>query len=178
MANQDVPRGFWPVRHFTGGEIRTHRYKVGGTVYAGDMVELGTAGTVTAAAADNEDNLGVAASYAKTTDADPYVDVYDDPMIVFGGQCSDASFAAIANVGENANILATAGATYSVGYDPYHANLNGYSKMEVGAVAASTASLKILGLIDRPDNAYGLNADVEFLIGEHYMNSAGANQVI
>ena len=42
MANSDWPRGLWPIRSKSGGEIRTTKYTVttGATIYIGDVVEL------------------------------------------------------------------------------------------------------------------------------------------
>ena len=54
MANSDTPRGFWPIRHLTGGTIRQSEYTIA-TGYAtalfkGDIVKLVAGGGIEAAA--------------------------------------------------------------------------------------------------------------------------------
>jgi len=55
MANADTPRGFWPVRHLTGGLIRANEYAILSTlaenIFKGDMVKLVAGGEIQVAAA-------------------------------------------------------------------------------------------------------------------------------
>ena len=57
MANADVPRGFWPIRHLTGGTIRTNEYAIatgyGTNIFKGDVVKLVAGGGIELAAAGN-----------------------------------------------------------------------------------------------------------------------------
>ena len=57
MANKDAAFGFRPVRHLSGGEIRTNEYSIaanyGTAIYHGQCVIAVTAGGVEAAAAGN-----------------------------------------------------------------------------------------------------------------------------
>ena len=52
--------------------------------------------------------------------------------------------------------------------------LSGHELDSSQAAAAGGAQLKILGLIDRPDNVWGEHAEVEVLINEHAYNAAVA----
>ena len=53
--------------------------------------------------------------------------------------------------------------------------MTGQSGFEIsGTMAAGTATCKILGLYESPDNAFGTNAVMEVLINEHLLkDSAG-----
>lgn len=158
MANIDKPVGAYPLRSLSGGEIRTTRYTAGGAIYRGDFVTLANDGRAEAAAAGNT-LLGVAANYASGDGQN--VDVYDDPNTVFSVQ-ADATLAET-NIGNNADILATAAdTTYN------------RSKHELDASDAqtTTAQLRIVGLVDTPGNDWGADNDVEVIINEHYLNSA------
>jgi len=57
MANKDAAFGFRPVRHLSGGELRTNEYKIaanyGTAIYQGQAVIAVTAGGIEAAAAGN-----------------------------------------------------------------------------------------------------------------------------
>ena len=82
--------------------------------------------------------------------------VYDDPSLVFGIQSNGSTVAA--DVGQLADHVATAGD-----------DLTGQSKHELNASdqGTSNSGLRILGKIDRPDNDWGTNVDLEVMIFEH-----------
>jgi len=145
MANQDCPRGFRAVGHMTGGQIRTRKYVVttSSTIYKGDPVIVTSAGTVTpAASTDTTAILGVAAEY-KTTAKD--ILIYDDPNIIYEVQTTDSATTAAASVFTTADMI-----TYAAGN-----STTGLSIMELADSGTSTGQFLIIGLSERPDNAWG-----------------------
>ena len=183
MANVDAPNGAKPVRHLTGGVIRAREWKIIGdgnassNIFTGDFVKLQSSGYITVAAAGNR-LLGVfagckytasdgtpkfakywPASTATLGSADVTAYVYDDPNIVFAIQGDGTD--AFTQVGNLANIVATAGSTTT-----------GQSKMELDTdnIGTGTANLRILGITDDPKNSWGANTEQEVLIHEHELN--------
>ena len=63
MANQDAAFGFRPVRHLTGGQIRTEEANIANNydtaIYTGQVVEAVTAGGVEAATVGDVQQAGV-----------------------------------------------------------------------------------------------------------------------
>ena len=64
MANKDAAFGFKPVRHLTGGQIRTEEYAIanyyhGTSIFSGNVVEAQAAGGIENAAAGDTQQLGV-----------------------------------------------------------------------------------------------------------------------
>ena len=183
MANVDAPNGAKPVRHLTGGVIRAREWKIIGdgnassNIFTGDFVKLQSSGYITVAAAGNRllgvfagckytasDGTPKFAKYwpASTTtlgSADVTAYVYDDPNIVFAIQGDGTD--AFTQVGNLANIVATAGSTTT-----------GQSKMELDTdnIGTGTANLRILGITDDPKNSWGANTEQEVLIHEHELN--------
>ena len=148
MANVDDPRGFIPLH--TGKPVRVRRYAkaTGAAIYQGDLVSLAADGEVDPAANGGGKCLGVAAEYASSTDTE--IAVYDDPDTTFIAQC-DGSFA-LADVGLNADIVATTGSGLTSAHEVQSASL------------ATTVSLplKVIGLSPKPKgNVVGTNAVVE-----------------
>ena len=119
VGNSDRPRGMWPIRHLTGGEIRTNKYGLtagsGQLLTRGDPLERLAAGTVDraeASASSTDTIVGVAAGFsyknasgsyfysdqipaARSSYSEMVAYVWDDPNIVFGIQ-ADGSLAATA----------------------------------------------------------------------------------
>ena len=183
MANVDAPNGAKPVRHLTGGVIRAREWKIIGdgnassNIFTGDFVKLQSSGYITVAAAGDRllgvfagckytasDGTPKFAKYwpASTTtlgSADVTAYVYDDPNIVFAIQGDGTD--AFTQVGNLANVLATAGSTTT-----------GQSKMELDTdnIGTGTANLRILGITDDPKNSWGANTEQEVLIHEHELN--------
>ena len=164
MANIDAPIGFWPIRHLTGGEIRTNRHKVtaSATIYRGDPLKIVTGGTVEVAAADDaEIVVGVAAGFVEAAaSGDFFVEVYDDPNIIFGVQDDASATLTLASVYEAGNFI-----TYAAGNTTTKNSIMELSATDVGA---KDAQLKIIGLIDEPDNTAGDNAKWEVIFNEHF----------
>ena len=179
MANADTPRGFWPLRHLTGGTIRANVYPIA-TGYAtgifrGDMVKLVAGGGIESAAAGNR-VLGVFDGveytdgsgnvvFSKTWPASTAATnikayVYDDPYITFGVQSAGSTVAAdVGNLGDH---VATAGDTNT-----------GNSNFELnGTTSTAYAGFRILGKVDTPDNAWGTNVNLEVQVYEHEFGSS------
>ena len=61
MANKDAAFGFKPVRHLTGGQIRTEEYAIaanhGTSIFSGNVVEAQAAGGIENAAAGDTQQL-------------------------------------------------------------------------------------------------------------------------
>lgn len=158
MANKDNARGFWPTRHLKGGEIRTNRYilTASQTVYPGDLLKWVAAGTVEiAAAADGTIVIGVASEYkAAAATGTTYIQVWDDPDIVYRVQVQTGDTPAAADVFSAGDHLATTGDT-TLKISRQELKLDG------------NAQFVILGLVPEEDNAWGEHADVEVIFGEH-----------
>lgn len=156
MANADFPRGLWPLYHLTGGEIRQKQYVAGGTVYLGDLVTLTSDGLITACSAGTI-AIGVAMNYAVITGV---VLVVDDPMVVFGIQAAydNGGTAAFTNIGNNADIIATTGNTTT---------LISAHELDTNTFNSTTAQLRVIDIINTPDNAWGNHVKLAVLINEH-----------
>ena len=167
MANVDNPVGFYPVKQIGGETFPMHRFIVttGQIVYRGDLLVMLNAGTVSAAAAnDGVKCIGVAAEYV--TDAasagGKEVLVYFSPMTVFGIQCDSGTSVTADLMFHTANHVATTGDTTTK-----------LSKHELDASDLATGSqMRIIGLVDKPGNAWGEHADVEVVLVEHALADA------
>lgn len=171
MANKDRPRGFWPIRHLSGGEIRVGEYTVttGQTIYKGDLVMITAAGTVQSATAGaGTVVIGVAAEYVDDSGGagGKKILVYDDPNIVFGVQCDTGTAPSAADIGATADHVATVGDSTTK-----------QSRHELDASTiggAGNDQLKIIGIVEQIDNSWGEHVDVEVLINEHHYKAAVA----
>lgn len=180
MANLDAPAGARPFRHLSGGMIRASEYKIAsGTssnIFTGDFVKLLATGYIDVASAGNR-ILGVFAGVKYTASdgevvykkyfptgtttlasADVTAYVYDDPNITY--RIQSAGSADFADIGNLADHVAGSGSTTT-----------GQSGHEVsGTTGTGTAGLRILRLIDDPDNSAGTNGELEVAIYEHELN--------
>lgn len=169
MANVDAPRGFWPIRQLTGGEIRTNEYVLttGSTAYRGDLLKVVAAGTVEPSSAnDGVIVVGVAAEYAddSASAGGVKIQVYDDPYIVFGVQADSGTAPTAADIFATANHVAGSGSSTT--------KLSGH---ELDADDIGTgAQLKILGKIENEENTWGEHVDLQVLINEHLYKAAVA----
>ena len=178
MANVDAAFGLAPVRHLSGnGYSRANVYTIASglaeNIFTGDAVILIADGVLTPHTATEVNNIGVFAGVSYTASDGSYVYsqywptgttatnikayVYDDPYTVFKVQ--SAGTIAQTNVGNCADLVAGAGST-ATGQSGFESS---------GTMAAGTATVKILGLYDTPDNAFGANAIIEVLINEHLL---------
>lgn len=182
MANQDAPFGLRPVGHMAGGTpLRMSEYAIPSshptTIYTGDAVKIAgtqdkreidqaaTGDTITGVFAGCEylDSSGrpVWSRYwpaNQTTLSGSSIKawVYDDPRTLFEIQADgDINTSDIrdsiqlSNAGNGDTMTGVSGMTADAG--------------NVGA----TADLKILGLADRPDNAFGNYAVLSVMIATH-----------
>lgn len=180
MPNIDSAYGLRPVRHLTGGCVRTNEYSIASgyatNLFTGDVVQGVADGTIVLAEAGNVDNLGVfwGCSYvdgagnqvfskywpASTTATKIKAFVYDDPDIIFRVQ-SDATGVAAVDVHNGADWEVVAG-DVKVGLSK--------SNLDVSAGLGTTGkALRILRIIDDGENAAGAYADVEVMFNEHVM---------
>jgi hypothetical protein len=179
MANVDSPFGFVPSRHMSGSPIRTNKYTITSglaeNIFNGDLVILTTDGVITPHTATETNNLGVFAGVSYTASDGSYkfseywpsgttgtniiAYVYDDPYIVYKVQ-SDGS-PAQTDLGACADVVADAGST-TTGQSGFQLN---------SSMGSGTASCKIIGLYESPENAFGANAVVEVLINEHILKA-------
>lgn len=145
-----------------GKQVRIRRYvkKSGNAIYPGDAVVATATGDVDIATAGAA-LLGVAMEYrAAASTAD--IAVCDDPEAVFEIQ-SDSGVAA-ADVFLNANITATAGDS---------SLLRSKHDLDVASFATTaTLQLKLLGLSQISDNAYGSFARIKVKINNHVLKGA------
>lgn len=165
MANKDYPRGFFPVRHASGGEIRTRHYilTTGEEVFKGELIKAVAGGTVETAAADiGVAAIGVAAEYMDGTTAGTEVAVYDDPQIVFGVQ-ADGTIAATA-------VFATGNHVAGAGVAATGCSADEFDASDIG----TGAQLEVIGKIERIDNAWGTHCDLEVMFNEHKRKAAVA----
>ena len=179
MANTDAPNGFVPLRHLTGGVVRPQAYPIANaysnSLFSGDLVTLLSDGTV-GIGTNTSNALGVfygvqyidrasgdvkfskvwTASTAIKANTAATAFVYDDPNITYEVQGSGTF--ANANVGELCNVLFTAGET-TFGGSQQEANL--------ATLGTTALPLRILRLVDAPDNAVGADAKLEVVINNH-----------
>ena len=178
MANVDAAFGLTPIRHLSGnGYSRANKYTIASglaeNIFTGDAVILIADGVLTPHTATEVNNIGVFAGVSYTASDGSFVYsqywpsgtvatdiiayVYDDPYTVFKVQ--SAGTTAQTNIGNCADLVAGAGST-----------LTGQSGFEMsGTMSNGTATCKILGVYESPDNALGANAIMEVLINEHLL---------
>jgi hypothetical protein len=151
MANADKPQGLRPY-----GPVKMQISAVAGTrVFPGDAVQLQNDGKVDPVAA-GATIYGVALSYADADGDDVLLSVHPEQQ--YTAQCDGSAINAQTIVGNNVDLLATAGnTTYN------------QSRMELdtSTVAAAAAQLTILGVDRSIDNAFGEFVDVIVRINEH-----------
>jgi hypothetical protein len=186
MANTSRINGLRPVFHMGGGELKTRKYFIpstdGTAVYPGDVVKLagsadtdGTAPTIQlASAADsvvgvvaffepNRDNLNITGQY-RAASTDRYAYVWDDPMIVFVGETSNGTAAAV-DVGLNIN--------HATG-TPNTATARSGAYLDVGSKAAtSTLTFQILAFASNVDNEVAASARLYVKINKHQLAPGG-----
>jgi hypothetical protein len=179
MANSDTPMGFVPYRHRGGGVIRASSYKLDGgnatALFRGDACIL-SSGFIAKAAENSATLLGIikgfsyratdgsqvftdnwVASTATLGDGDVEVLVYDDPMISYKCQ-SDT---------DTAYVDAThKGGVFDIELDHSGSTTTGQSGMELDLGDTGTGQFLVIGLIDEPGNAAGVNAKLEVVIKE------------
>ena len=188
MANSDAAFGLSPVRHLTGGEIRTNEYAIAASssaMYTGSLTIATAAGGCTNAATDSTDVLGVfmGCFYTDPTTSKPTWSKYwpnnaaddavaficDDPDVVFeiqtDGTVTDAA------INANADSAGVSGSTTT-----------GVSTTELSSsiTGSGTAQLRIIGRSKDPDNTDTGNANSNWyvIINEHaYRQTTGTQEI-
>lgn len=196
MANVDTPFGLKPVKHLDGspwnGKYNIYSISANDATatFVGDLVTMdGTADAtglypgVKQTTADDDTIVGVAIGFGTTPDliANPdslatryrpasvlrYVAVVDDPTVIFEIQEDSAGGAiAITAVGNNADVVVGSGSTTT-----------GTSAMELDSsdVGTTAGDLRIMRVVNRPDNALGTNCKWEVMINTHiYKTTTGS----
>lgn len=178
MANINAPFGFRPVRKLGGGEITTNIYSIATNyataIYDGDPVEMsGTGRNVEIAEADNSDNIGVfkGCTYKTATgeivyshywpgvsDGKTEIKAYviDDPDVIFEIQADSCAESEIGVLGD-----------WNLGSGSTLTGLSGAYATVSGVTATTGEPLRVMRLVDRPDNAYGAYAKIEVMFAEH-----------
>lgn len=178
MSNANAPAGLIPVRHMTGGAIRTNEYSIASEyntdIFTGDVVEMtGTGKNVAKAAAENVDNIGVFVGCryknaqgeqifsrywpASTVATDVVALVVDDPNVVFEVQCDTL---AAADIGALCD--------WNVGTGNKKTGRSGL--YAVASVTGTTdKGLRLMQLVGKPDNAFGTYAKAEVTFAEHVL---------
>jgi hypothetical protein len=181
MANVDAKFGLRPVRTLGSENVNQNVYSIATNyataIYTGDPVQMtGTGKNVILAEATNADNIGVfvGCSY---TDANgkptfsPYwpgvsdgkanikAFVVSDPETIFEVQGDSV---AEGDVGALCDWNAGTGSALT--------GLSGSYAVVSGATGTTGKSLRIMGLVDRPDNAYGAYAKIEVMFATHVLS--------
>lgn len=200
MANLVAPRGFVPSRYLNGtawnGAVNTYhipssdgsQFNVGDPVKSSANADVNgvpdvakAAGTdtvrgvvvgVLAATPGNPSlvgtNLDLTIQNVPATKArDYYVLVADDPSIIFEVQDDGLNALTATSANKNASFTVT---------NPTSPQQNSASVLATGTVATTAGlNLKIMGLVQRPDNAFGINAKWLVRFNQHELqgNTAG-----
>lgn len=188
MANVNGAYGLRPSRHMNGGCHQTNAYSIASgyasNIFTGDpVVATGTGKNIELAAAGTTNAIGVFAGCqyvdqngeqkfspywpASTAATEIQALVYDDPDMIFSMQCdtlAEGDVQALCDWVAGSGVLAT--------------GVSG-AQAEGSATATTGKSLRILGLVPSPDNAYGAYAKAEVQFVEHarmgVVSGAGGN---
>lgn len=172
MANSDYPSGFTVAGHKGGGVARAAAFQIDQSyataLFCGDAVTIAS-GYINKAAQDSGAILGI-------FDGCTYVDgsnnlmfsrywpgvsladvakivtafVYVDPDILYEVQTDTGT----------ASTIASLGVSYDIELDHAGSTLTGQSGMELDISDTGTGQFTIYGLVDRPNNVYGVNSKV------------------
>lgn len=184
MANANIPSGAKIAWHLMNSHPALRPYTVPATdataLFVNDLVKLsGTAAIgddgyihpVVTQAAATDTIVGVVVGFLpsnvypsqiyRTASTQRVAYVCIDPNIVLEMQCSGTL--GVADIGLNADIIVGSGSV-----------ITGVSAMEVDLSTKATATfqLRIIDLVQRPDNEYGADAKVYCMINEHRYKTA------
>lgn len=157
--NVDNAFGFLPY----GPVLRTQPYKKDSSaavVYFGDVVMMENDGNIAPATAGNTELLGSAADYSAGSTEDGSVGVHDHPDQQYIAQDDGSGVPAQTYVGNNADHVATTGVAAL--YRSRH-------EIDLSSVGTSDGGFRLLGFLNRPDNAVG-NGD--YVIWRCQVNTA------
>lgn len=182
MANSDKPRGLTPVRMLSGAPWNNavERYAVnssyGTAIFVGDpVIHSGAANSdgiiEVQAGGTSGQYIGVVVGIepirtdlTKTyipASTGGYVYVSVDPWTVY--EVQEDGTIVVGDYGKNADLVAGAGDTTT--------GRSGYELDSSSVNTTSTLSVKILGLVQREDNAVGANSKLEVIINDHILQS-------
>ena len=186
MANADTPMGFQTYRHRSGGVIRASGdYKIQSAyataLFTGDAVIL-SSGYLARAADNSATILGVfagcryratdgsiqfkpdwVASTATLGSEDVQAFVYDDPNISY--KCQSDTGTAYVDATHK-------GGSFDIELDHAGSTVTGLSGMELDLNDTGSTQFLVLGLIDEPDNAVGVNAKLEVMVRKSLLNQS------
>ena len=169
MANQNKPTGFRPIGHMSGGAIPApleFDITPGQVIYEGDPVMVTATGSVTVVAAGTTTtHFGIAAEYvtdAASVAGGKKIKVYIDRGIIYAVQANAAYTAS--NQFNTGDII-----TYAVGDAT-----SKKSKMALDTLGTSTLPWLVIGLVDSPDNAWGLYQKVKVVYNLGVLGTAYA----
>lgn len=185
MSNQNAPFGLKPSSklgsNYNNEGVTEYKIASGasGNIFSGDLVKMANTGTILVAAAGDQ-ALGVfrGCQYTDssgdviyspywpdgTVTSDAVAFVVDDPNALFEVQSAATGSVVQTVVGNNADIVYTAGST-----------ITGISAVEIsGTTAATSAQLRIVGVSTDPDNSTlgtgsaSANVNLIVKINEHF----------
>ena len=181
MANADNPMGFQllngvAVRPPTAYQIQGSEGTAYATaLYIGDMVTLTSGYVVKAAAGATNQLLGAIVGfecvnggikeggyYPASSGYNWQALVADDPAQRFVAQCDGGGTLALANRGGTVNIKLTHGGNIAT-------NLSGMEIDSSAVSAAVTDQLRLIDLVDKPNNAWGANGEYIVEIHNHQL---------
>lgn len=164
MANRDNPHGLLPVgRSLHGGPpLVMEMWKPasdGVAIFVHDAVYPVADGQIKAGRS-TPGFAGVALNGGALSTLTPHL-VIVDPFAIFDIQDNDDTDGiAAADIGLNADIEANAGSATT--------GLSGHELDESSLATTSTLDLRVLGMVNKPDNALGEHCRVEVLFNRHH----------
>lgn len=178
MANANQPQGFIPRRHKGGGVVRHFEpFKIQSgyatNLFRGDAVIL-TAGYVTKALENSAAILGIfdGVRYRDATGKTNFSPIWVASTVTLGAE--DVECFVMIDREITYRVQTSIGTAYvdatnkGVAYDLISTNagsaITGQSGMELNLGDTGTGQFRVVGLIDEPNNAAGLNAKVEVVI--------------
>jgi hypothetical protein len=176
MANSNAPTGFTPVRYKSGAPYNgaANVYSIpasdGTALYIGDPVIIagdgdtdgvptatrataGSAGRITGVVVGFRPSSTIVANGYRAASTAEYALVADDPDLVF--ECQEDAIGgalAAADIGLNADMVSGSGSATT--------HKSGFQLDTSTKATTATLQLRILGFVQRPDNAIGANAKV------------------
>ena len=171
MANNNNPHGFRPLGWCLGGgppfiQSLQKAASYGTAIYPFDLVERATGGTIDTTITPGTTLMsGVALDYGALStltnhlvivSADAILEAQDDNHSADGGIVA-------ANMGQNANCIVSVAGSLTL-------KQSGHQINSATVQTTSTLDLKLLQLLNVPDNAFGANARIEVIINKHRMN--------
>ena len=194
MANKDAPRGLTPVKYISGAPYNgaANMYLLTGATgatFIGDLVQLGAAGGIAGQTVNGIDceglptvipatagsgGVGVVVGFLplqsnletrpRVNSTDRIALVADDPNLMFEIQeVSGGTALTSTEVGLNNNIVAGTGSTTT--------GMSGHELDNASEATTADLDLRIVGLVKRPDNAYGEHAKWLVMISTHQYNT-------